>query len=91
MSGGEGRFISALCRPLTPSLSVNISRQPCQGIYVKVTMAELAVRLFQSAPYQSCVGINETDNAHILNKMHIVTIAKHTVVHLDTCLSNTVY
>lgn len=32
------------------------------GIYVKVTMPEPAVRLFQSAPYQSCGEINETVN-----------------------------
>lgn len=54
------------------------------GIYVKVTMPELAVRLFQSPPYQ-CVEINEMDNTQILSKMHIVTIEKHIVAHLDTC------
>lgn len=26
-----GRFVSAVCRPMMPPLSVNISRQPCQG------------------------------------------------------------
>lgn len=30
------------------------------GIYVKVTMPELAVRLFQSAPYQSGKKMEET-------------------------------
>lgn len=36
------------------------------GIYVKVTMPGLAVQLFQSAPYQSCVEINDMDNTQIL-------------------------
>lgn len=35
------------------------------GIYVKVTMPELAVQLFQSAPYQSCAEINEMDDTQI--------------------------
>lgn len=39
------------------------------GIYVKVTMPELAARLFQSAPYQSFVEINETRNTQILKSM----------------------
>lgn len=35
------------------------------GIYVKVTKPELAVQLFQSAPYQSCVKRKETENTSI--------------------------
>lgn len=55
---------SSICKYLQTAMS---------GIYVLVTMAELAVQMFQSAPYQSCEEINKSEMRRILKRMHIVS------------------
>lgn len=79
MGGGEGRFISALCCPLTLFSICKYLQTAMSGIYVKVTMPELAVQLFQSAPYQSRVEINEMDNKQNVKSVCTFTIAKRIV------------
>lgn len=60
-------YLSTLLVPWRRLLSVNISRQPCQGFMWRWQWQDEPVQLFPSAPYQSCVETNETDNAHSLN------------------------
>lgn len=73
---------SSICKYLQTAMS---------GIYVKVTMPELAVQLFQSAPYQSCVEINEMDNTQTLKRIHIVTIERHSGYYILMHASRTLY
>lgn len=63
--GGGGVYLSTLPSPDAFSICKYL-QTAMSGIYVKVTMPELAVQLFQSAPCQSCAEINETDDTQIL-------------------------
>lgn len=58
MGVGEGGvYLSTLLSPDAFSICKYL-QTAMSGIYVKVTMPELAVQMFQSAPYQSWIEIN---------------------------------
>ncbi len=87
MGGGASEvYLSTLPSPDAFSICKYL-QTAMSGIYVKVTMSELAVQLFQSAPYQSCVEINEMDDKETLKAVCVVTVARHIVIEpLDTYL-----
>lgn len=63
--GPEEVHLSTLPSPGAVSICKYL-QTAMSGIYVKVTKPELAVQLFQSAPYQSRVERNETENTSSL-------------------------
>lgn len=91
--GWDKVYLSTLPSPDAFSICKYISRQPCQGFMWRWQCQNKLSWLFQSAPYQSCVENNETDNAEILKRLHI-TIPRHMHIkklHLNTCWGRKYY